>query len=68
MKLVGAWLLYSRQKYVPHTPVKMSCATTQFPKLLFFGPHAKSHGVVLDGISDNMTALVQLGKYSAINA
>ena len=26
------------------------------------------HKVVLDGISDNMASLVQLGKYDAINA
>ena len=33
------------RKDVPHTSVKISCATTQFPELPFCGPHARTHGV-----------------------
>ena len=39
------------RKYLPHISVKMSCATTQFPALSFFCPHAKPHGV--RGVSKN---------------
>ena len=38
-------------KDVSHILVKMSCATTQFPKFSFCGPHAKPHGV--RGINKN---------------
>ena len=31
---------------MPHTSVKMSYVTTQFPGLPFCGPHAKPHGVI----------------------
>ena len=33
------------RKDVPHTSVKILCATTQFLVLSFFGPHKKPHGV-----------------------
>ena len=40
---------FQDKKYVPHTSVKMSCSTTQFPYFSFFGPHAKPH--VVRGLS-----------------
>ena len=33
------------RKDVNHKSVKMSCASTQFQALSFFGPHSKSHRV-----------------------
>ena len=33
------------RKYVPHTSVNISCATTQFHALPFCGLHVKPHGV-----------------------
>ena len=33
------------RKYVPPTSVKISCDTTKFLELPFFGPHTKPHGV-----------------------
>ena len=36
-------------KYVPHTSVKILCATTQSPELSFCGPHTKPH--VVRGLS-----------------
>ena len=31
---------------MPHTPANMSCATTQLPKLSFFCPNVKFHGII----------------------
>ena len=36
---------FKYRKYVPHTSVKTSWATNQFPEFLFFGLYKKPHGV-----------------------
>ena len=36
-------------KYVNHQDVKIYCATNQSPKLHFYGPNNKSHGVHVSG-------------------
>ena len=34
-----------KKKDVNHSEGKTSCGTTQFPELLFYGTHAKPHGI-----------------------